>query len=672
MTSSSITPELLNSLLSPDGAIRSQAETVFYSVSTTDRIQGLLTVLSQIDVSKSPIGLLTAVLLRRDIVKLDSPNLLVDLVQPLLQAFQANKCPLQVGHCLAEVCSSLTLVHPESVANVLSSILSTLQASFQQGYLPSLQVLAALADKAPMAFTQLAADSIPNLYGAGWSTAAMEAWTEVLVNTAVATTVTSVSIGGATAPTTNLDELVVDPTSKAVPLAQALLPVLQFIAAADPRDESSVKAILSHLAHVSTTCPSFIAGNAQVFASLIQTCLHIAAKTSSSELQLASVQVLSALVSVGEIRRRFLSNEQAAAIASNCLPICAQILASNLKDADEEQEWAQEPATLVQDGMDDDDETDDFLFAVMLIESLLSYMGALPVILPLVESLLQSAGKERAGLVLLDCALVSTPFTLTPHLPVVLQAATALASSSSPCTQRQALGLLGALCETHSEWAAQPQVSQAILENLAAGLASACSKISVTASLGLVSFCRGDGDHREIMAEALAVHRTSVLTALIQGPLSLTTVDSGSVAVRVRAMGAAACVAEASGEEFAPFYSTFMPGLLATAQLPVVELTGAAVEAATIVGQAIGKETFQADATKLLGWIIPALQTDTSILEPLLLACARIASVLEEDFVTYVEAVLPVLLVRAQESPDVSIMVSLSCKGFTTSYRLSI
>ena len=158
------------------------------------------------------------------------------------------------------------------------------------------------------------------------------------------------------------------------------------------------------------------------------------------------------------------------------------------------------------------------------------------------------------------------------------------------------------------------------------------------------------------------------MAALTQGPLSLQGTDPGSITVRVRAMGAAACLAEAMGEVFVQYYSGLMPGLLASAQLATIELAGAAVEAATIVGQAVGKEIFQADAQQLLAWILPVLQqqqalqeggADSSpILEPLLLACARIASVLEEDFAPHAQTVLPILLHRVQQAPDLSIMVS--------------
>ena len=185
-------------------------------------------------------------------------------------------------------------------------------------------------------------------------------------------------------------------------------------------------------------------------------------------------------------------------------------------------------------------------------------------------------------------------------------------------------------------------------------LASSCSQVSAVASLALVSCCRNN-------AEAAAAFLPDLIDRLIQGPLSNNRMDPGSITVRVRAMGATACLAHVNAEGFEPYYGRIMQGLLGTLQVASVDLAAAALEAATIIGQVMGKEIFQSDADKLLAWIMPILQnTESPILEACLLASARIASVLEEDFAPFVDSVVPLLLRRVQEPPEVSIMVSLS------------
>jgi len=96
-------------------------------------------------------------------------------------------------------------------------------------------------------------------------------------------------------------------------------------------------------------------------------------------------------------------------------------------------------------------------------------------------------------------------------------------------------------------------------------------------------------------------------------------------------------------------------------------LVGSSLEAATIIGQAVGKDVFATEAHQLLQWMMPRLQppqggssssSSSSLTETMLLACARIASVLEDDFAPYVHTVVPLLLQRIQQEPDVSIVVS--------------
>jgi hypothetical protein len=649
--STMITPQLLEALLSPNAGVRSQAETVYQSMSVVERVQGLLHQLTL--TSQSPpqsLQLLTAVLLRRDILKLTDPNLLQQLLSPLLTAFNTSSCRLQVGHCLAEVCASLSMVAGNSNVvehQVLPTILSSMEASLQQGDVISLKLLATLADRSPVAFTQVAVASLPQLLAptSSSSSQVMEAWTEVLVNAAVATTIQSVALVQ-TAPTS--DQLVVDERSAAASLGNSCLgTVLSWMVSSN--DPDAVQACLQHLSHAAVNCPSLLAGTTPVLESCVATCLEMATTKHPSDVRLAALQVLASLVSVGDVKRRVLSASMASTMASTVLPLCAQLLAEGMQD-ENVQEWASEPATLVEAGMDND--SDQFLFAESLAEAFLQHLkNALSVALPLVQQLLESQDWKHAsaGLALLECALTAAPVSLAPHIPVVVQAASSLATSTNVRVQWQAIRLLGALCETSSSIEASPQV---VLERLAGALGSPCTKVSAMACLGLVSNCRAGDDSSQQILPFLP----DLLAALVQGPLSLDGTDTGSVTVRVRAMGATACLAESVGDAFSSYYPTIMPGLLASAQLPMVELAGAAVEAATIVGQAVGKELFQADAQRLLSWILPALQTETPSLEQLLMACARIASVLAEDFLPYVDSVLPHLLRRAQAPPDVSIV----------------
>lgn len=650
-----ITSELLETLLSPDLHRRSQAEEHFQSLAVLDRVQGLV---NQLGNSSPSIQLLTPVLLRRDILKLTDTNWLNGLISPLLTYFPGRP---HVGHCLAEVCATLSIIGTDTAVDAaLQKVLVFIEPALKQGDLISVRLLAGLADRAPMAFARVATTSLSSLMSETSTTSSaslIDAWTHVLVNSAIATTIKTPSLAR---ELPNLDELEVDPASEA---AQGLTPSLTTLLQGygTMQDEESIQSCMEHLSQATIECPSLLGGNAAVLNAFLQTCMKLLENTKySSSVQLSALETLTSFLSVRSVKRKLITRDIANYIAAKAIPVCAQLMANGVNEHVDE--WASEPATLVEDAIEDED---DSVFAGSLFESILQHLGgaALTVALPLVQQLLSSKDWKhaRAGLAMLECGLVATPISLVSMLPLMIQSGTSLSQSTNLRVQWQAIRLLGTLGETPGP-SFRESHAKAILRTLAIAVQSPCSKISAMASLGIVSFCRGSGEQDDVEDAAIYIHLflPELLNALVNGPLSSSAMDTGSITARVRAMGAIACLAESLGEKFCPVYGQIMPGLLETAQLPNVELTGAAVEAATIVGRAVGLEVFRDDAIQLLSWVLPVLQSRMSThvpLEQLLSACARVASVLGEEFAPFVDVVLPILLERANEQADISITV---------------
>ncbi|CAJ1951966.1 unnamed protein product [Cylindrotheca closterium] len=648
-----ITAELLEALLSPDLLRRSQAEEHFQSLAVLDRVQGLM---NQLGHNSPSIQLLAPVLLRRDILKLTDINLVNQLILPLLASFPGRP---HVGHCLAEVCATLSIIGTDSAADAaLQKVLAFIEPALKQGDLISIRLLADLADRAPMAFARVATPSLSSLISESSATSSdclLDVWTHVLVNGAIATTIKTSSLSR---ELPKLDELQVDPASPASQtLSASLTTLLQGYGTM--RDEESIKSCMEHLSQATIQCPSLLGGNEVVLNTFLHTCLQFLENSKySSSVQLSALETLTSFLSVGSVKRNLITRNLADSIAAKTVPVCAQLMANGVNENFDE--WASEPATLVEDAIEDEDEA---VFAESLFESILQHLGgaALTVALPLVQQLLSSEEWKhaRAALAMLECGLVSTPISLVSMLPLMLQAGISLSESVNLRVQWQAIRLLGILGET-SDPSTRETHAKAILARLAMAVQSPCNKVSAMASLGIVSFCRGSGEQDDVEDAAKYVHLflPDLLNALMNGPLSSSSTDTGSITARVRAMGALACLAESVEEKFFPFYRDVMPGLLLTARLPIVELTGAAVEAATIVGRAVGLEVFRDDAKQLLSWILPVLQSraNTHIpLEQLLSACARVASVLGEEFAPFVDVVLPILLEKAKEEDDISI-----------------
>lgn len=134
-----ITIDLLDALLSV-GEQRGQAEAHLQSLATMDRVKGLLSILFEL--RNEGHVMLAAVLLRRDIAalagdalvnKIDpniAVNLLKEMVDPLSKLFlntqMPDNCRRQLGHCLPEVCSSLSLLSEVDCDAALKTILDTI------------------------------------------------------------------------------------------------------------------------------------------------------------------------------------------------------------------------------------------------------------------------------------------------------------------------------------------------------------------------------------------------------------------------------------------------------------------------------------------------------------------------------------------------------------------
>lgn len=134
-----ITTELLEALLSPDAQRRGEAEAYFQGVAPVERVGGLVPLIqhsannnNSASTSSSGVASLAAILLRRDILRLDALPLLDALVAPLLEAFLANTAMAlrtAVGHCLAEICGTVAAVSPASShqpKDVMTRILSAI------------------------------------------------------------------------------------------------------------------------------------------------------------------------------------------------------------------------------------------------------------------------------------------------------------------------------------------------------------------------------------------------------------------------------------------------------------------------------------------------------------------------------------------------------------------
>jgi len=216
----------------------------------------------------------------------------------------------------------------------------------------SLRLLANIAERTPNVLCKTTPDFI-GMFQA--TTASLQssmnpessaALTEAICYVAIATQVAGSGTPGAISflSSTHLDNVNVDSNSPAAQLGTyCLVPLLSMMEPISRQD--SIHSCLQHLAHAATTCPSLLAGYANVFSALTQTCLKIS--STSSDLALSAVQVLASLCSVGQVRRRILPSHTTIrdSIKNNILRVCAELSVNGVDD--DVEEWASEPATIM-------------------------------------------------------------------------------------------------------------------------------------------------------------------------------------------------------------------------------------------------------------------------------------------------------------------------------------
>lgn len=297
------------------------------------------------------------------------------------------------------------------------------------------------------------------------------------------------------------------------------------------------------------------------------------------------------------------------------------------------------------------DEDDDY--AAQLLQEMLRLAGSsvlVDTILPAVQPCMTDTGLHwkalRGALVALQSAAIALPVSFAQYSPIALSWAVQQCQSPHSVVQYNALILLGLLIGEDVQTEHLPFIVDAMTHSLRSPIA----KVASTAACCVVSLARSENDIQPFVSTLL-----DALSAVPAHPVS-----------QVRAVGAVAALAQVSQEHFIPYYSGVMPGLLSLFSQSDEHLRNAALETATIVGQAVGQEVFQSDAIQLLQLILqnqPPLEH--------LIACARIASVLEESYTPYCEAVVPHLLQRISESSDVELSVRESiCFDFCCYYLI--
>ncbi|KAA8518343.1 hypothetical protein F0562_015774 [Nyssa sinensis] len=156
-----------------------------------------------------------------------------------------------------------------------------------------------------------------------------------------------------------------------------------------------------------------------------------------------------------------------------------------------------------------------------------------------------------------------------------------------------------------------------------------------------------------------------ILTPYLDGIVSklLVLLQNGKQMVQEGALTALASVADSSQEHFQKYYDAVMPYLKAILVNATDKanrmLRAKSMECISLVGMAVGKDKFRDDAKQVMEVLMSLqgsqLETDDPTTSYMLQAWARLCKCLGQDFLPYMNVVMPPLLQSAQLKPDVII-----------------
>jgi len=179
---------------------------------------------------------------------------------------------------------------------------------------------------------------------------------------------------------------------------------------------------------------------------------------------------------------------------------------------------------------------------------------------------------------------------------------------------------------------------------------SGCPRIYALTTNMIVNFCDPES--------CKSSYVLSVLDPILQ--ILFQILHSSPVFVQQSTLTAIAILARLCSTKFSSYYDIFVPLvkniLVQASPKDMSILRGKAIEAISLIGQAVGREKFTPDAQEVMNLL---LSTEEGGLVPgdtqaqyILNSCARIASVLREDFIPYMNIIVPIMLQTAAQLPE--------------------
>ena len=420
----------------------------------------------------------------------------------------------------------------------------------------------------------------------------------------------------------------------------AIAPIVTILGAALARDdEENATSIMEYLVEIAAVHPIFFKGILdEVVAAMLTVAQSTALEFSTRSIALELMVTLSE--SAPALARR------CAALVQGIVPLAMAIML-DVEESEEE---------FVASKFTPDPVEDNACTGEEALERAAAGMGGRilgAAVLGLVQQYASSADwtYRRAAVAALTRLAEGSPSAFKPHFEPTIGFLTGAMSDASArvCYQAvQTVGQFAVLFPQHMEQLVSVFVP---LLTTMLGDASTCDQVRGLCAQALINLMNPDSCEEEYLTE------TGLLEPILQA--LVVCLQSASVEVQPTCLDLLARVAQVSGEAFTPYYSAFMPGIIAiinNAKGPhLLMLRGKAMHCVGIVGEAVGPEQFTPVAMEVMQLLIVDLTVSSAgddqeiAFDYILPACARIAQALGAAFKPFLPAVMAPLLAGANQ-----------------------
>lgn len=329
---------------------------------------------------------------------------------------------------------------------------------------------------------------------------------------------------------------------------------------------------------------------------------------------------------------------------------CLSLMTDVGADDDDAEEWN------AQEDMDFDESDSNHVAGEQTMDRLANKLGG-QIILPptftwLPRMVASGSWRDRhAALMAISAISEGCQELMEGELDKVLDLVVPALSDPHPRVRWAGCNALGQM-STDFKGTMQTKYHQIVLPALMPVLGAPEPRVQSHAAAALVNFCE------EAEKEILEPYLDQLLQNLMQ------LLQSPKRFVQEQALSTIATVADSAESTFGKWYDSLMPQLFNVLQQPNEKehrlLRAKAMECATLIALAVGKERMGQDALTLvniLGNVQSGITDEDDPQESYLLHCwGRMCRVLGQDFVPYLPAVMPPLMKLAQAKADIQLL----------------